>query len=324
MNGHVFLSHASPDKLPRVKSLVEALVRRNVKLWLDRPGHGTNCFGFSEQFIDAHDIKAIRIGKNYEEEIRKALADSCAVLACLSRSFVEDRTILLQELTVADFIGKLVCCTIEDIKQQPVRFFGFTPIEKLQAIRIDCEKIGEINSAEALSGSSPSLRQDLLDQASLVDRLVAELKRVASRQLPQPLDSNEFLLARMEVVAVPIPPPVRIAQIPAQVISAFANTFIESPVREAVFLAAMQLSRAAHSVEFEDEAVVVTRGEILPPQCAAEEFWGDALARAGLRSRRTLAAVLIYARKVRLDDTEYPRSPEWVRFEALLMHPNGH
>jgi hypothetical protein len=61
---YVFVSHASNDK-QRIRPLVEALVLQGVKVWLDRPGHGDNHFGFDQDFIDRYRIRSLRAGLDW-------------------------------------------------------------------------------------------------------------------------------------------------------------------------------------------------------------------------------------------------------------------
>ena len=107
---HVFISHAAPDKLLRVKPLVHALAIEGVRLWLDRPGAGDSHLNFDEEFIHRHGIESLRSGVGYDIGIREALRACSAVLVCLSRSAIDpERRVLQQEMTTT---SKLVSSEI--------------------------------------------------------------------------------------------------------------------------------------------------------------------------------------------------------------------
>ena len=72
---HVFISHAAPDKLLRVKPLVHALAIEGVRLWLDRPGAGDSHLNFDEEFIHRHGIEAVDdLGRPFDPHRHEAVA----------------------------------------------------------------------------------------------------------------------------------------------------------------------------------------------------------------------------------------------------------
>src|SRR5690349_18307623 len=94
----VFVSHASEDKQGRVRPLVEALLLQGMQVWVDRPGHGDNNFGFDDEFIKRYQILGLHSGEGWDQQISRAVANAGAVLVCLSRALTASRQVLVQEL----------------------------------------------------------------------------------------------------------------------------------------------------------------------------------------------------------------------------------
>jgi TIR domain len=135
----VFVSHAAPDKLDRVRPLAHALALEGVRLWLDRPGVGDSHFNFDDAFLQRHGIQGLQAGVGWDDGIRRALRDSSAVLVCLSRTSVEPaRRVLLQEITIGWYEEKIVPCIVDDLSFEDIPSdLGLPDLVRTQSERID-------------------------------------------------------------------------------------------------------------------------------------------------------------------------------------------
>src|SRR5262249_50814065 len=132
--GYVFVSHASEDKVPRVKPLVEALVMLGVQVWIDRPGYGDSHFNFDQAFIERYGILGLRSGENWDEQVETAIRDAGAVLVCMSRALDAKRGVLVQELLLGSYQRKLVACIVDDLPFSELpRNLGLADASKIQA-----------------------------------------------------------------------------------------------------------------------------------------------------------------------------------------------
>jgi hypothetical protein len=100
-SSRVFVSHASQDKIGRVRALVQALAMEGVSLWVDRPWAGENNFQLSDAFIRKYDIRGLISGGRWDEQILEAHRTCGAVLACISGSLSRERQVLVQEIAFA-------------------------------------------------------------------------------------------------------------------------------------------------------------------------------------------------------------------------------
>jgi hypothetical protein len=107
MSQFVLISHASVDK-PKIRFIVEALIRQNIKVWLDNPSEA----GFSAEEVE-RDVFRIRAGEPWRAELRDALHTSAAVLVWWSASSA-GRGEVAKEATIGLDRNKLVSCQIED------------------------------------------------------------------------------------------------------------------------------------------------------------------------------------------------------------------
>jgi tetratricopeptide (TPR) repeat protein len=112
---YVFISHASPDK-PRIKPVVEALLKEGLTIWIDNPAAA----GFTANEIDQ--FYRIRAGGRWEDEIDQAKKEAACILVCWSKHAATDgvlsgteRLTWLDEAGYARTAGKLVACTIDNV-----------------------------------------------------------------------------------------------------------------------------------------------------------------------------------------------------------------
>jgi hypothetical protein len=112
---YVFISHASPDK-PRIKPLVDALLKAGLKVWLDNPALAGFTAGEIDQFY------RIRAGGRWEDEIDDAKREAACILVCWSKHAITDgvlngkeRITWLEEAGYARAEHKLVACTVDDV-----------------------------------------------------------------------------------------------------------------------------------------------------------------------------------------------------------------
>lgn len=160
----VFVSHAAPDKLTRVKPLVHALALEGVTFWLDRPGAGEHDFHFPEAFIRKHGLRSLRNGLPWDEAIRAALIESSAVLVCLSKQAIEPaRIVLRQEIFAAHLSRKAVTCVVDDLDMATVPDdAGLMVLSRSQSDRVD---IAGISAALAWLEAHPGVEPDALPMA---------------------------------------------------------------------------------------------------------------------------------------------------------------
>jgi hypothetical protein len=286
----VFVSHASDDKR-RVRPVVEALARQGVKLWLDRPGSGQRNFNFDQTFIDQFGIQGLPTGQTYNNQISEALRKCGLVLACISRSLCVDRRILSQELVIADHDKKLIACIIDDIPfhEIPDDVGGLLDLRRLQAVRID--PIALQQALDLLGQMTPDLLPTALKQQWDISRnLVAEIRR----KMPTAASSDEIKRAAIELARFPLFPIVLSKDIPAEIVEVFSDHF-KDPERARGFLATAMQARAQCNPEAcTDRQILVGNGEILNPfQVSSESYWDDIFHVAGLKSPRTVAALLL-------------------------------
>jgi hypothetical protein len=103
----VFVSHASRDK-SLVRPIVEALIERNIKVWVDNPDK----MGFSARDIE-RDFHRLHAGGRWRDEIHDALTTAAVVLVCWSRNSTGE--VVRDEVAVGRAHRKLVACCIDDI-----------------------------------------------------------------------------------------------------------------------------------------------------------------------------------------------------------------
>ena len=105
----VFVSHARHDK-PRVRPVVDALIERGHKVWLDDP----LAMNYAPEEVRAHFYR-LHADKSWLEEIDEALVVAPVVVVCFSRHFSEkSRHTWHDEAARARQDGKLIPCRVDD------------------------------------------------------------------------------------------------------------------------------------------------------------------------------------------------------------------
>jgi hypothetical protein len=282
----VFVSHASIDKV-RIKPLIEALALQGVKLWIDRPGSGATDFNFDQAFIERYGILGISSGKNYADEISKALKECGVVLACLSRALCMDKRILVQELVIGSHAEKLVACVVDDMpfSEIPHEIGGLIDVRRLQATRINPSML-----RQPLGGVRERLAEEEKQQWDRFANLLYEIRR----KLPQAPTAGELNAASITLLRFPIFPVVPARDIPPQIAEIYAAHFPD-PARARTFLSiAMRVRLQSNPEDCTEKQILVGNGEVLNPFLTPSEgYWEDVLQAAGGKSPRTLAALLI-------------------------------
>ena len=183
--GFVFVSHAAPDKVQRVKPLVQALAREGVSLWLDRPGVGTDHFGFDDAFIRRHGIRGLEAGEQWDDRLLEALRQCDAVLVCLSKAAVEPgRQVLGQEILIGGARDNLVACIVDDLNLEDLP----GDLGLLDVARIQCERVDPLALGKALEWidhnpgrNADQLPSDLRRAWEVVLKLLRALERAKKR-----------------------------------------------------------------------------------------------------------------------------------------------
>lgn len=291
-----FVSHASGDKANRVKPLVRALLIEGAPLWLDRPGHGDSHFNFDAAYIERHDIAGLQAGRPFDRQILEAHWQCDAVLVCMSRLLSQDRQVLVQELVLASYADKLVTCIVDDLPYGDIPSdLGLIDASRLQAPRIDTASLGRavalIDSGRC--GRPDDLPPELSRPWQVVRQLIDDIERVSGQTRLPRLGLEDAQAMRTRLLAIPIGPMVRPWEIPVEIIIAFGSQLAEADASIRHLQMAMQLVLACNPEMFEPRQIVVTAGEVIPPEKnKPEAYWADVLTVAGTKSRRTLAALL--------------------------------
>lgn len=325
--GYVFISHASEDKRKRVRPLVEALAMQGIKLWIDRPGYGDSHFDFDQDFIDRYGIKSLTSGLTWDAQIAVAIREAGAVLACLSRALCSSRQVLAQELLLAKYEHKLVACIIDDLPFTEIPSdLGLVDPSKIQAERIDSELLqAAIDQLKESTSLAPDkLSPDHKKQWEIVRKLVNDINQILDRSgLRTP--GNEELEATLEKLALfPTSPKVNFYNIPQAIIDSFTDRFDEPAKAQRFFDLAMRLARQGHSLDYTDNQVIVTKGEIVNPNTnPLNQYWEDVLSIAGHRSRRTLAALLLAPGAPTPSKPDSERDSALTGFLEWLRNPNS-
>jgi hypothetical protein len=295
--GFVFVSHASEDKIPRVKPLVEALALEGVKLWLDRPGFGENHFNLNNDFITLHDVNGLTTGQPWHEQIKFALNESGAILVCLSKSLCIQRQVLVQELLLGWYSDKLVTCIVDDLSYSDFPSdLGLPDISRLQAERIHPPLVRQAVDwlNEHPYDSPEKLPQLLKIEWEIIRKLVRDINALLKKNEPHLASVEEISAAIEQLSLFPIFPMVYAHEIPIEVVNLFADLFTDPEKSKRFLSLAMQILSKSNPENFTDRQLLVRSGETLNPyQVSADQYWGDVLTVAGGKSRRTLASFLV-------------------------------
>lgn len=287
----VFVSHAGPDKIRHVRPLAQALAIEGVALWLDRPGPGPGSFGFDEAFVRRHAVRGLRPGRPWDRQISEALRDAGAVLGCLSPAMLADRAVLHQELAIAWHLGKLVTCTIEGIDHAALPpNLGLPDFGRIQSVPVETAALQA--ALDWLESNPGAATGELPATHGRAWAPVAQLRDALLQRAPGAAPGHEeAVIARL--LAMPIGPAVLATDIPLAVIQAMSDRHADPVTARSHFDLAMQRAGRVHPARFTSEQTVVRPGEVPSPfHLGLDEYWAAALGAAGLKSRRTLGALL--------------------------------
>jgi hypothetical protein len=294
--GRIFVSHASGDKNERVKPLVRALLIEKVPLWLDRPGCGESHFNFDAEYIERHGIAGLQAGRPFDRQILEAHWQSDAVLGCLSRQLTQDRDVLVQELVLATYANKLVACIVDDLPYGDIPSdLGLIDPSRLQAPRVDARALREASDLlECGRCELPDeLPPNLFHAWQTVRQLITDIHSVSGQKRLPRLSIEDVRVLRARLLMVPIGPMVRAHEIPDEIIIAFGSQLTRPDASRRHLQMSMQLVLACNPELFEPRQIVVTDGEVSPPETnPPENYWAEVLIAAGVKSRRSLAALL--------------------------------
>jgi hypothetical protein len=293
---YVFVSHASEDKVPRVRPLAEALLLQDLSLWLDRPGHGESHFGFDESFIRQHSILGLVDGLDYREQIKQAIRHAGAVLVCMSSALSAQRQVLIQELTLASFLNKLVACIVDDVPYDAIpRDLGLMDAACLQADRLDTASLAAaVILVRENNGSPNALPDHLKRQWDISAKIANELRQLCRISGPRSPVREEAEAVHAALRRVPIGPRVEYYEVSPEIVALLADLYSEPSQATALVDIAMAIREECNCERFTPRQITVPHGERLSMgQISAEEYWSDLLAKAGAKSRRTLAAILL-------------------------------
>jgi hypothetical protein len=293
---HIFVSHASEDKLQRVRPIVEVLVDEGEPIWIDRPGAGEGNFGFDQAYISINDIDFLSSGNSWSDSILSALRSSGAVLGCLSKALVGQRDVIIGELTVAASMGKLVTCIVDDLdhSELPRLTLGLLQADRMQAPRLDVQLLRKALDHRRQTGCSVAdLPQSLRAEWEQVRNLIASIDRVRTEPRRMRMGDIERVAPRLR--DMPIGPPLKIHEVPLELIHAFGD-FLNTPARVAAALnQANQLVRASTEDASLARKLTVRSGALRPiGATSGDGFWTDVFSLAGLKSRRTVAALVVH------------------------------
>ena len=291
----VFISHASKDKVALVRPVVEALVDEGVRVWIDRPGAGEDNFGFEQDYIEKNNIDFLLSGNSWSKNIEDALAQSGAVLGCLSRSLKGQRDVIQHELLVAQTHKKLVTCILDDLhfSELPDLSRGLLDLSGVQSPKLNPGHLRKALEARRQTGCEvEQLPPALLEEWEKLRNLIGTInKKIVVPDLLRQKDIDRIvpILRR-----VPIGPVLKITSIPDSILRAVANN-LDQPdrMRAALDQANTLVVSATEDRELAEKMTI--RAASLPPlgSTTPDFFWTQALAQSGLRARRTVAALLM-------------------------------
>jgi hypothetical protein len=291
----LFISHASPDKRERVRPLVEVLIAEGELVWIDRPGLGAADFGFDRAFIDRYEIDYLLSGRSWSTSIQDALSTSGAVIGCLSQAIRQHREVLETELAFADTAKKLVTCIVDDLSLDDLSSlrYGLLDLAKHQSPRIDCRALrAALDFMAARVCSVEELPSGMRTEWEKVRGLIADANRL--RPEPRPLRRADIDRISPQLSTIPVGPILRVHDIPPSLIEVLGAKVASAAKVDAALNQSTVLLRAAFPEGFSEEQILLRRG-MLPPfgSLPGDVYWTQMLAAAGLKGRRTVAALLL-------------------------------
>ncbi len=292
---YIFVSHASADKASRIRPIVEALIAEGESVWIDRPGVGDGNFGFTQEFIARNDIGYLRDGSQWSESIQSALRMSGAVLGCLSRSMSVENDVLMAELTIANAMGKLVTCIVDDLPFEQLQRLtsGLLDLSRSQAPRI-CPALLFDSMRESVLGSDLSADRiaTIHEEREKLRGLIGSMDQV--REEPRSMRPQDISRIRPRIQGVRHGPVVRIDEVPDEVIFAL-GAYVSVPSRVQALV--RQANTLLQSITKDQDLLgkLVLREGSLPlvGSTTGDAFWTAAFGRAGIQSRQTVLALLL-------------------------------
>lgn len=297
---YIFISHASEDKVERIKPLIEVLLLEGELVWIDRPGAGQGNFGFSQAYISENAIDFLQSGNSWSESIQTALRQSGAVVACISKNLKPCRQVIVEEITVAAALGKLVTCIVDDFRYEDLGEIshGLLNLDRAQSPVLNPLKLSHaLTLVEGRPEAVESLPDDLHAEWEKVRNIIASINKV--RVHPRPMRPAELMHLAQTVSKLPIWPILRLDDVPIPILNALAD-HVSSPDRIAASITQAN-EIIAKSFELSQELdrdllpKLTLRMSNLPslPGASAAHFWREALRRAGLMSRKNVGALVV-------------------------------
>ena len=292
---YVFVGHASDDRR-RLRPLIEALALQGLSVWIDRPGPAGRHFEFEPFFIARYGIRSLRVSEGWSDQISETIRAAGAVLVCLSRAAAGERRVLSQELLLGLHYKKLVACVIDDLYFDSLPGdLGVPEGARLQLERVDLRALERAVALERHQpGGSAAADRSARQQWQAVERLARQIERLFDAAGGRPPTAAQMAAAREAIAGVPVAPMVSVAGIPDEVVAAFADRFTD-PDRAARFLTlAAELRLSCNPEGYTERQITVRAGEVLSPRALTPElFWRAVLNLSGMKSRRTVAALLM-------------------------------
>jgi TIR domain-containing protein len=291
---YVFVGHASDDRR-RLRPLIEALALQGLSVWIDRPGPAGRHFEFEPLFIARYGIRSLRLSEGWSDQISETIRAAGAVLVCLSRAVAEERRVS-QELLLGLHHKKLVACVIDDLYFDSLPgALGLPDGSRLELERVDLRALERAVALERHQpGGSAAADGSARQQWQAVERLTRQIERLFDAAGGRPPTAAQMAAAREAIAGVPVAPMVSVSGIPDEVVAAFAARLTD-PGRAARFLTlAAELRLSCNPEGYTERQITVRAGEVLSPRALTPElFWRAVLNLSGMKSRRTVAALLM-------------------------------
>ncbi len=297
---YIFVSHASADKLTRVRPLVEALIDEGEAVWVDRAGAGTHNLGLSQEYISRNPIHQIEFGNAWPASIVEALNQASAVIGCITKNLTQDRLVLQQEFAIAMAQKKLIPCILDDISREEVRNIssGLVTLDLMQTVTIDPLVLNSASPAMGMSGLSSETRLPEREiEREKVRNLISAVNRV--RTEPRSLTRTEMDRVVPILKSLPIGPVLRVSEVPHEFLEALAE-YADTSERAKALIDQANLLISAATVNVDDISPEIApklqlRRTNLPAFGSLSQinYWREVVREAGMRSRKTVAAVLL-------------------------------
>ncbi len=294
---YVFICHASEDKATRIRPLVRALAYLGQPVWVDRPGAGQGGLGLDGDFLARHEIGGIDAGERWAGSIQEALRGSIVVLGCLSRALLAKMDVIRDELTYADTNKKLVTCIVDDLRHRELDGVRAglldLSLRTMQTPVLDCALLRDaLGELERNGGRARDLPLELRSEWEALEQLVEVIER--RRPEPARLRDRDIEAAARTLAAIPVGPMVHVSEVPQDVVHALAVHLNTPEKARATLDQARRLVLAAFPDGFTEEQILLQEAELPVPETTPPvRLWTSILRTAGMKGRRTLAALLM-------------------------------